>query len=131
MSFTVRKFADEPIVIVTIDVPVEQYLDNFRSLKAQVARIAAEVNGPLYYILDTRDIESPSYSDILIWIEEHKVGDAATLSRHDIRYHAVGTHPLLLVGVKKVYQLLGIEVAIFAEMDDALATIRAQMGSHS
>ncbi|MBN1200402.1 MAG: hypothetical protein JXJ20_00975 [Anaerolineae bacterium] len=126
MAFVIRKLPDEPIIIVTIDLPIERYMQNVRSLNAQVDHLASTLTPPIYRILDAHAIE-PTISDILLWIAEQDRGRPGSLTDPRVRPIAVGISPIAEVAVRKVRQLVGIEVPWFTTLEEALAFARAEI----
>ena len=47
MAFAARKLPDEPVLVVTIDVPIERYISNVRSLNAEIGHQVQRMTGAL------------------------------------------------------------------------------------
>ena len=123
MAFAVKKLPDEPIVIVTIDLPVHEYEQNFRSLSNQLARLAENAAEGFEVILDGRTLDL-SFSDVLLLIDLGQDTPAGTFADPRLHWSIVGTHPLFAIAVKKVRQQLSAYVTLFETLDEALAAAR-------
>ena len=70
MAFAARKMSDEPVLVVTIDVPIERHLQSLRTLNAELGRFVETMqHTPCCMIFDLRGLDL-ACSDITLWIEE-------------------------------------------------------------
>jgi hypothetical protein len=123
MAFAITQLADEPVVIVTIDLPLDRHMESLRSAKAHLTRLVTESRGPFYVIIDVRE-QDLAFSDILIGLDELGGDRACWANLPDVHLVAVGTHPLLPIGAKRFRQQLDLQMDTFETFDDALAHIR-------
>lgn len=130
MVFAVRRLPEEAIVIVTISVPVERYVDNFRSLDAQIAHTATEIGGQFYCLWDLRGVDL-SFSDILLWSETQQDRHPGSLNDPLVHPVLIGNHPLLPAAVRRFKTLLNLDVPLVATLDEALALARAALSPGS
>lgn len=126
MPSAVIKLPDEPIVIVTIALPIERHLSSLHSVCAQIDRIARQVRRPLYTILDLRG-QDLSFSDILLGLDEQKDQPPGSMTDPRVRPIVAGDHPLLAIAQKKARQQLAIEIPVFDTLQIALAYVRAEL----
>ena len=125
MAFAVKKLAGEPIYILTIDLPLERYVDNLRSVNAAFSRITSETSDPVYIVVDARSL-SPTFSDILVSLDLQKsVGTGWAKASH-VHFLLFGEHPLLAVGCKRASEYLGIDLSWRKTLEEALAHIRSE-----
>lgn len=132
MFFEIRKLPDEPIVIVSGDLPVARAIPMLVSIHRQITRILDTVDGPLYRITDMRAVDDVSMSDILIWLDELR-SRSEPGSIHDPRIHTllVSTHPILQIGVRKIQTELALNVPLFHTLEDALAFARESINGNN
>jgi hypothetical protein len=122
MAFAARRLPDDSILIVTFNVPIEQHLKCLQSLNAEIDGFARTmVAQTCGLILDMRALDL-TCSDFAIWIEEYRSGAFAFLDHPFLRVFAVGTHPVLSVGLKKIERQLNISIALY---DTIAVTISA------
>jgi len=126
MAASVRKLSDEPIAIIHIEVPGDRNLASLRAVEVQVNQIVRETGDPLYCVLDGRSLE-PSYSDVLLWLDDHQQAYPSPITNPHIRLVVVGTHPMLATAVQKVRQFFKTDVPLFTTLDEALAFIRGEI----
>jgi hypothetical protein len=126
MVFAIRKLADEAIVICTVDLPVEDYWQNYLTLGFQLHAVASQIeNRPLYAILDARRLE-PAFSDVLMGLEIRNEYREQGGVEFPLRPILVGTHPILGICVKKAYERLGAALPWFGTLEEALAHARQE-----
>jgi hypothetical protein len=125
MPFAVKKFSNEPIAIIMIDLPLDRYPNNVKSLEARVIQAAAQSAGTFYCILDTRGLEI-SFSDIWLFIDSFKRQPTGLVAEPNICSIVVGTHPMIGVAMRKIEQQLGINIPWFKTIDEALTFARSQ-----
>jgi hypothetical protein len=125
MAFVARKLSDEPVLIVTIDVPIERHIQSLRTLNAEVARqLEAMQHAPSCLIFDLRGLDL-TCSDILLWIEECRSDPKLAIATYpELLLLAVGDQPVLPIGIRKVEQLLHLKMTHFETLPDALAFAR-------
>jgi hypothetical protein len=124
MVFAVSKLPGEPILIVTLDLPLEQHLQSWRSLTAALARFVTEAERGIAVVFDLRDQEV-SFSDILIGISELQASAADWIVDPNMSLVIVGEHPMLDITARRVDQQFHFLPPRFATMEEALAQIRA------
>lgn len=129
MPFAAVKLPDEPIVIISGEVPIEKHLPSLHAIFAYLDRLATNQHGPLYCIVDTRSLHDLSYSDILIWLDEQRIRIAGSIRDPRVRACAVGPQGLLNIAAKKLWQQFEVDFPIFPTMEEALAFIRTQIDS--
>jgi hypothetical protein len=118
----VRKISGDPIVIVILDLPIDQYTDSLYSVMSQLDQFASET-GQLYAVIDMRH-QNLDYSDMLLILSEQRdVPGSITDPR--VFTLIAGTHPMLKVLVKKAEQLLDIEIPLVDTLDAALDLARS------
>jgi hypothetical protein len=125
MPFVISRLPDEPIVHVLIDVPLEQHMNSVTSIIKGLMDLARQSGSILYVVVDMTD-QDPTVSDI------HLAIDLLTplekwLTEPPVRSALVGNHPVLSVAVRRFQQQLDLEVQQYEQMDEALASIRAQI----
>lgn len=128
MAFAVKKISDEPIIIVSLDVPLIRYLSNLRSTYAQIDQIAAACHPPLYRIIDTRSLDL-SFGDILLWMDEQSGAPKGSILDSRLITLMVGTHPLLPAWARRVKQAFNVEIPIYSVLDLAMIEIRTRIAA--
>jgi len=123
MVFAAMRFPHMPVVLVTIDLPLDAYLPSLRSLNLQLSRIAATAQEPLHVLIDLRD-RPLSFSDVLLWIDVYEKTAPWMFSPH-VRPGVIGTHPMIPVFVRHILEQSGITLQQFATLDEAQARILA------
>jgi hypothetical protein len=126
MAFQIKKLPDEPILIITIDLPMERHLAEFRVLCGEIGRLVDEAPGPVYRILDLRG-EDIAFSDILLGIAEHSGNQSGSLIDPRTRLMMVGTHAMIPVAVRKIKQKLDVDVPWFMTLHEALTYNRSKI----
>jgi|GEM_PF-7070693 hypothetical protein len=126
MPSSMIKLPGEPIVIVTIALPIERHLSSLYSIRAQIDRVAREAGGPLYVLFDLRN-QDVSFSDILLGLDEQAGRPPGALTDPRVRPVGVGDHPLLAIAAKKTWQRYSIDVPIFTTLEAALQYVRAKL----
>jgi hypothetical protein len=124
MPFAVTQLPDEPIVIVKIELPIDQYLACTLSVNAQLARLAAESRTTLFVLVDVSDL-APSFSDVLIGLDTLKE-QGSWIKQRQARGILVGTHPMINIAAKRLGQQFNVEMACFPTLQEALDYARAQ-----
>src|SRR3990172_5255734 len=113
MTFAIRKFPGEPMVVVTVDFPLDRFLPNAHLISIQLDQLANNFTAPpLYTILDLSKLE-PSVSDMLLLIDEFSKRTPGPLANPTLYPIVVGSHPIVGIGVKKIQQRLGVPVPWF------------------
>jgi len=126
MPFAVIKLPEEPIVIVSVALPIERHLSSLYSIWVQIDRLAREERGPLYEIVDVRN-QDVSFSDILVALDELDDHPPGSIADPRIRTVLVGDHPMLAIAVKKLWQRFSLEIPVFATLDAALDYVRGEL----
>jgi hypothetical protein len=120
MAFAARRLPDDPILIVTFNVPIEQHLKSLQSLHAEIDGYVRTMSGETcYLILDMRTLDL-TCSDFTIWIEEYRNGTHFFLDQPSLHVLAVGTQPVMYIGLKKVERQLQVSIAPFDTIAAAL-----------
>ncbi len=128
MAFAVKKLGDDPIIIVSLDVPLIRYLSNLRSTYAQVDQIATACAPPLYRIIDTRSLDL-SFSDILLWMEEQAAVPRGGILDSRLTSLIVGTHPLLPAWSRRIKLAFNIDTPVYPYLELALIDIRTRISA--
>jgi hypothetical protein len=126
MALAVKKFAGEPIYILSIDLPLERHVESLRSVNAAFNRFISEITDPLYILIDARAL-APTFSDILIALELQRgmaVVDRSKASH--VHCLLIGEHPMLKIGCKRAKEYLGIDIGWHTTLEAALAHVRAE-----
>lgn len=123
MAFIITRLPGEPIVIAGFDLPLSQHLPDLKAFTAQCARIVDEVDGPLYRIINlvTPQID---YSDVLLFLNDIRQQRPGSTTDPRMRTVAVGTHPMIAIGVRQIRTQFGLEIPIFATLGEALDYVR-------
>ena len=127
MAFTLIRLPAEPIVIITIDLPLDRYLSSVRNTNAQLSQWAAETRAVLYFVFDVAD-QDMAFSDVLIGLDELG-GSSSWINYSHVRVVAVGTSPMLRIAKKRLYQQFRIQMEAFASRDEAFDHIRDELDS--
>ncbi|MBI5960787.1 MAG: hypothetical protein HY866_18755 [Chloroflexi bacterium] len=126
MPCTVTRLAGEPILILQFDLNLEDRLSSLRSVQSQVASIAAATGGLLVVIADLRE-HDVKYSDFLLMAHDMPHHPEGSPLDPRIRPAMIGDHPLIEIGVRKINQMLGIQIEHFATLEKALAWAREEI----
>jgi hypothetical protein len=124
MPFAVTHMPDEPILIVRIEIPLDQYLPSAASVFSQLAHLTRTSSGDLFLLIDLRD-QAPSFSDILIGMEFLGQPESG-IEQRTARLLLVGSDPMLRIAVKRIKRQFGLDVVRFDTLEDALAYARAE-----
>jgi hypothetical protein len=130
MAFSIIQLANEPIVIITVDLPLDRHMESLHSTFAQLNHLAAEAEDVLYFVFDVSGQEI-SFSDILIGVDELETDPASWINFPTVQIAIAGTHPMLAIAKKRIHQHFRVHVAIYALLDDALDRIRDTLGSRA
>jgi len=130
MAFTVRKINDEPIVVFTVELPVETHLESFRSISSHITHHAKITAGPLFIIWNGHMLE-PALSDILLLADIYGYHPLDALLQPNAELILVGTHPLFGIAVKKLGGRLGLEIPWFDILDEGLVYARSELGFYA
>lgn len=126
MVFSTIQLANEPIVIASVDLPLERYLESLRITNACLSQLAADTSGILYLVFDAGDQEV-AFSDILIMLDELESDPRSWINYPHVQPVAVGTSPMLRVASKRFRQQVRIDMDVFVSLDVALDHIRAEL----
>ncbi len=121
MAYALKKLKGVPIILLTIDLPLERHMENARSLQSQVSRWARETHGPLYIILDAGALDL-SWSDVLLWLGDQRLQRGSPLVFSNVHLLVAGTDPMVCLGIKKIQQQLGFTILRFDTTADAVAS---------
>jgi hypothetical protein len=130
MAFAVTRLPGEPIIILQLDVGLEERLSSIESVRNQVIQIAADVPSLLYVLMDMR-AQDVKFSDFLLMIQNMPQHPDGTPLDPRIRAAMIGDHPMIEIGVRKLNQSLGLNIATFPTLDAALAWARAEIRRQS
>lgn len=130
MAFAISQLPDEPIIIVTVDLPLDRHLDSFRSTNEQLNHFAATGDELLYVVFDLRG-EDVTFSDVIIGVDELDSDPASWIKYPRVILIAVGQHPVLEIAIKRVGQQFHVEMPRFTTLDEALVFIRASYDTGS
>jgi hypothetical protein len=120
MAFAARRLPNDPILIVTFNVPIEQHLDSLQSLHAEIDGYVQTMAGETCcLIVDMRALDL-TCSDFTMWIEEYRNGTHFFLDQPSLHVLAVGTQPVMHVGLKKIARQLQVSIAPFDTITAAL-----------
>ena len=107
MPFAITHLPGEPIVIVRVEFPLDQYLSSVTSINDQLAQLARASSSDLFILIDLRG-QSPAFSDILLglqlldesgsWIDQR--------SAHPV---LIGSDPMLGIAVKRARHQFGMD----------------------
>jgi hypothetical protein len=125
MAFAVKKFSGEPIYILSIDLPLEKYVENLKSVNAVFSRITSESKDPIFILIDGRSL-SPTFSDILMGLDLQRSIATGWSKASPVHFLLFGEHPLFEVGCKRARDYLNIDITWYKTLEQALARIRAE-----
>ncbi len=127
MPADVTRVPNEPIVIVTITPPPDPV-----SEVGEVARTIATMfrgeTGPIYRINDFTAVNL-SFGELVVGLGLETKGDPGTFTDPRIKTVFVGTSEMVELGAKSMRQehYGGLDILLFATLEDALAHIRAEL----
>lgn len=124
MAFSIIELPDEPIVIVTLDLPLDQHMESLHSLHVQLNHLVAEADGDLLYVVIDVSDQEVGFSDILIGLDVLENDPASWINYSYVQTVVAGSHPMVTIAKKRVFQHLRIQIAVYPTLDDALNHIR-------
>jgi hypothetical protein len=128
MGTTIRKFDDEPILLVTYDGVLDMQI--IEEAAPKIAQVLRESPVPIYGIIDLRT-SSFVFSEMIRILHHQSRGEPGTLSGEGDRVVLVGSHPLIRI-FRKLFRLEefgGRIIPIFSDMDDALVAVRGRIAA--
>jgi hypothetical protein len=124
MAFAVKKFAGEPIYILSVDLPLD-HVESLKSVNAAFRRITSETSDPLYILIDARGLD-PTFSDILGGLDLQRSMSVDWGKASHVHCLLIGEHPMLEIACKRAREYLGIDINWCTTLEAALAHIRAE-----
>jgi len=124
---SIRQLPGEPIVIVTLTLPVHEYMEEIGNLNAQIAEIARHTPGCLYRISDASHLDDISFSDILLWLMIQLEKQAGSIIDPRIKPIAVGQGIMSEAAIRKVKERFGLEIPMFPTLDQAIQFARNEI----
>ena len=122
MAVDINILPDEPVIVFTIQAPVDGEKDA-RTTSEKAIEFAHELGQPVYRIVDFSQV-NVTFTDILMGIS------AGTGVPDDLVHtYMVGSHELVRLAAESSAQEQyggGIQVQLYASIDEALDAIRAQ-----
>jgi hypothetical protein len=131
MTPSITKLPDEPIVIVTIRLPLHEYLDDIAILNEQVAQILATTEGPVYRISDGSKLDDIAFSDILLWLGEQRTSRPGSVLDSRVIPIAVGSGRMAQAGLRKLAERTGVHMPLFETLEEAVEFARAQLAQRA
>ena len=125
MPFAITHLPGEPIVIVRVEFPLDQYLSSVASINDQLAQLARASSRDLYILLDLRD-QSPGFSDILLGMQLLDESDS-WIDQRSAHPVLVGSDPMLGIAVKRARLQFGLDIVRFNTLEEALVYARADV----
>lgn len=126
MPITYEKLPDEPIAILTYTNPFEH--EAMGPHFAQAAQDAEET-APLYVINDLSQL-TVDFGAMMIGMRQASLGGPGTAADPRTRHVLVSTEDIMQAAAEamKQDQYGGLEVPIFASLDDAFDYVRGKLG---
>lgn len=131
MAPSVIQLPGEPIVIVTIRLPLHDFLEDIPLLNAQIAEILATTQGPVYRISDGSKLDDIGFSDILLWIDQQRTHRSGSVLDPRVIPIGVGSSRIGQAGVRKLAERTGITMPVFETLDEAIAYAREQIAQQA
>jgi hypothetical protein len=122
MPFAITHFSNEPFIIVTIEVPLDQHMESIWTLAHEVNQLVRAPDSPRYVIFDLRG-HVPSFSDIMIGMDMLGRPESWILQPH-VRTILVGTHPMIPLSIIRFRNTLHVDILQFDTLEDALTYCR-------
>lgn len=130
MAFTVARLPGEPIIVINVSLPLNNYLDTIAQIDALVHRVYKEHGGTIYSIVAIGD-QDLTFGDFLLFIAEQRQGRPGSLLDVYVQAIVIGTHELLQPGLNRLARELGVHVPLFATVAEGIAHARAQIATAS
>ncbi len=129
MDAVLTRLPDEPIVIVKIRPTLDPQKEVYE-IADTIADMFAEEEGPIYRINDFTDMDLP-FGGLVMGLGLETQGRPGSLSDPRIKTVFVGTSEMVELGAKSARQehYGGLDILLFATLEDALAHIRAERAS--
>jgi hypothetical protein len=125
MAFAVKKFAGEPIYILSVDLPLEHHVESLRGINAAFNRITSETSDPIYILVDARALD-PTFTEILTGLDVQRSVSVGWSKASHVHCLLIGEHPMLEIGCKRAREYLGVDIRWYTTLEAALAHIRAE-----
>jgi hypothetical protein len=128
MSVTLKRLPDEPIVIATItgEVNRESVLKVYQLTEPYLDQI----EGTIYRITDVSAVTT-NLAEMLRVIQSANTNHAASSSDPRLRVTLVGTTAWMRFFRDALEQQSNVQIAVFDNLDDALAAIRQEIARSS
>ncbi len=117
--FGITRFSDSSILLISVALPLEHNLSSLVSVASQIRRFTGPDMGPVYVVVDLRGCDV-TLSDALLLIEEYKAAEPDWNLTTSITFIAVGIHPLIRVGIRRIWEQLNIHIRQFDVLSEAL-----------
>ena len=127
MPATVTRLPNEPIVVVKITPPADPQKEVGEVTQA-IAEMFEGKEGPIYRINDFTDANL-SFPVLVTGLALETQGLPGSFSDPRVKMVFVGTSDMVELGAKSMRQEQygGLDILLFATLDDALAHIRAEL----
>ena len=127
MPASVTRVPNEPIVIVTITPPPDP-AHEVSKVAHTIATMFREETGPIYRVNDFTAVNL-SFGELVVGLGLEAKGDPGTFTDPRIKTIFVGTSDMVELGAKSARQehYGGLDILLFATLEDALAHIRAEL----
>lgn len=125
MLLSIIKLPGEPIVVITSDLPAEQFLHHAPAICRRMSAFLAE-HPRLVRIVDLSRMQI-CVADIYLWLYQQTEGAPGTTCDRRVTTIIVGTDPVLQIVVNKAQRHLDVTIPCFGNVDDAIAHARARL----
>lgn len=122
MPFAITHFPNEPFVMVTIEVPLDQHMESIWTLAHQVDQLVRAPDGPRFVIVDLRET-APTFSDIMIGMDTLDSPDG-WIMQPGVCAILVGTHPMIPLSIIRFQNTLHVDILQFDTLEEALTYCR-------
>jgi hypothetical protein len=120
--FAIRKLPEEPIVIVTLSLPLHEFMDDIVTINADISYYASNEAGPLICIFDASLFVGICYSDILLWITLQKENPLGAIFDPRIRpvFIVPRGNPMAELAIRKFDRQWDMHLPCFFSLEDAV-----------
>ncbi len=134
MPFNVERLGQESIIILTITGSFEGMaaLQDYQEAVAQIARIAAEIEGPVYRITDGTAAQI-NFGNLVMALGEARFGDKGSVSDPRMKSIFVGKSDLMQLAAQSLSQKQygHLNITLCDSLDNAVALAREQLEAGS
>lgn len=125
MVFTAEQVGDEPIVLLKITFPIEDYVQETIDSDAAVAKIGEKIEGKYYRIADMRQFQM-DFSSIVEWLGQQRQRSAGSINDERVISLLVSSEENTIAAAKFAgqEQYGGKQIKIFSTVEDAIAHAR-------